>query len=220
MTGKDVLIVATANVYLENANSEPLAKWLRERQVDVVVVIEVSERYGRQLAQLKEYPFHKIMPRDSPFGIAVLSRHPFESVAERATEDSIPYIRAVIDWKGRKVALTALHPMPPISPVFALRRDQLLHVETQDLQRRATPSLVAGDLNATVWSTAFREPASLGFKTASPPRPTWPSVFKGLMGIPIDHILASTDWRLVSSEVGPNIGSDHLPVVAKLQLEE
>lgn len=217
----DVFTVASANVYLDNSNSGPLAKWLALRRPDAVAVIEVTAQYGKQLEQLSDYPHRKIMPSDTPFGIAVLSRHPFESIEERATEDGIPYIRAVIDWKGRKVALTALHPMPPISADFTLRRDLLLHDEAQKLAQMETPGMIVGDLNATPWSTAFRAPAALGFKTAgSPLGPTWPSVLRGVMGIRIDHILVSKHWRVVAAEVGPDIGSDHFPVLAALKLAQ
>jgi endonuclease/exonuclease/phosphatase (EEP) superfamily protein YafD len=218
---KETLVVASANVYLDNADSKPLATWLKQRNADIVIVIEVSERYGRQLEQWQDYPHRKIVPRDSPFGIALLSRHPFESIGELKTEDGIPYLRAIVDWKSRKIAVTALHPMPPLSPTYSRERDTLLKSEMANLKKRGLPSLVAGDLNATVWSTAFRDPAGLGFRSAaSPLAPTWPSVLRGWMGIPIDHVVASSHWRRAGAEVGPDIGSDHLPFLATLQLAE
>ena len=32
------------------------------------------------------------------------------------------------------------------------------------------------------------------------------------------HVLASAHWRLLSSERGPDLGSDHLPVLARVEL--
>jgi endonuclease/exonuclease/phosphatase (EEP) superfamily protein YafD len=46
--------------------------------------------------------------------------------------------------------------------------------------------------------------------------PTWPAVLHGVGGIPIDQVLASRDWRLVPNNRGPAVGSDHLPVLARL----
>jgi endonuclease/exonuclease/phosphatase (EEP) superfamily protein YafD len=42
---------------------------------------------------------------------------------------------------------------------------------------------------------------------------------QGVMGIPIDHVLASAHWRVVESQVGPDVGSDHFPVAVVLQLK-
>lgn len=47
--------------------------------------------------------------------------------------------------------------------------------------------------------------------------PTWPTILKGASGIPIDHVLASRHWALVGSARGPGLGSDHLPVIARLR---
>ena len=38
------------------------------------------------------------------------------------------------------------------------------------------------------------------------------------MGVPIDHLLVTCQWRVVAGRAGPNLGSDHLPVLATLAL--
>jgi endonuclease/exonuclease/phosphatase (EEP) superfamily protein YafD len=71
------------------------------------------------------------------------------------------------------------------------------------------PLIVAGDLNATPWSSAFAVAARHGLDRASGLAPTWP---RRHVGIPIDHVLADTHWRRGEAQRGPDIGSDHLPV--------
>jgi endonuclease/exonuclease/phosphatase (EEP) superfamily protein YafD len=77
--------------------------------------------------------------------------------------------------------------------------------------------LLAGDFNLTVehplyrheWSSyanAFSE-AGLGLGQTK---------FTRLFGIRIDHILCGTGWRPVDCWVGPDVGSDHRPVLADL----
>ena len=48
-------------------------------------------------------------------------------------------------------------------------------------------------------------------------QPTWPNASR-LIGIPIDHILVSAQWDVLSFKVGENIGSDHFPVIVELQI--
>ncbi|MDA0275619.1 MAG: hypothetical protein O3A06_12010 [Proteobacteria bacterium] len=55
-------------------------------------------------------------------------------------------------------------------------------------------------------------------RRASGLAPTWPASAAGLMGVPIDHLLVTCQWRVVAGRAGPNLGSDHLPVLATLEL--
>lgn len=215
----DTFTVASANVYFENEDSRPLAAWIAARNADIVVVSEVSRAFGAQLDQWPAYPHRKILTRDDPFGLAILSRHPFESLEEIQSADGIPHLRAVVKWKDRLVAITAVHPLPPIQTGFMVERDRLLAGESRVLRDRGVPAMLAGDLNATPWSAGFAGPAAMGLRRTTPLlQPSWPQAAQGWMGIPIDHVLVSAHWRVVDSAVGPNVGSDHFPVVTVLQL--
>lgn len=84
---------------------------------------------------------------------------------------------------------------------------------------RGAPTIVAGDFNAPAGSTLlnamkvdFRdgfERAGWGFGY------TWPSRLPGLR---IDQIYATPEWTFRRCWVGPDIGSDHRPVIAELTL--
>jgi endonuclease/exonuclease/phosphatase (EEP) superfamily protein YafD len=79
---------------------------------------------------------------------------------------------------------------------------------------------MAGDFNASPWSHAFSGPARAGFHRAAGLLPgTWPGGVHWA-GIPIDQVLASPHWTLISSRVGPDIGSDHRPMITTLGLTE
>lgn len=213
------LTLASANVQVSSASAAPLLRWLAEASPDVVVLLEVSPALAHELASLKAYPHRVVEPDDSPFGIALLSRWPLAASRVARDADGIPRIEAelALDAK-RHVKLTALHPMPPLSPHFHAARDRAL----RDLARRDNaldmPSVLAGDLNATPWSTAFSGLDALGWRRATGLRPTWPAAGRGLFGIPIDHVLASRHWRVEDALTGPDIGSDHRPVLVRLVL--
>jgi endonuclease/exonuclease/phosphatase family metal-dependent hydrolase len=82
------------------------------------------------------------------------------------------------------------------------------------------PVLVAGDFNTPVesriyrsyWSeltNAFSE-AGFGFGFTR---------FARWLNVRIDHVLVDEHWRVRDAWVGPDVGSDHLPVLADLELK-
>ena len=80
------------------------------------------------------------------------------------------------------------------------------------------PLVVLGDFNETPWSPAlcrFAEELDLhGFNVAA----TWP-VWYEFAGIPIDHALISNELLFSRIEIGPNIASDHRPIVVDVLLD-
>ena len=84
---------------------------------------------------------------------------------------------------------------------------------------RDGPLVVVGDFNATPWSPALRtfldELDLNGLNVAA----TWP-VWFGFAGIPIDHALVSENLIITHIETGPNIGSDHRPVMIDVALDQ
>lgn len=215
-TGSTELRVASANVHLSSTDIAPLAAWLARAQPDLLVLLEVSPSYAKALEQLPGYPYRLFHADSSPFGIALLSRLPLSRSVVAEDDQGIAHLRAQLRLNGCGFGMTAFHPMPPLSPDFHARRDKRLR-ELLEVSGKQ-PTLLAGDLNATPWSTAFAGLDARGWRRASGLAPTWPSLGAGIIGIPIDHVLATRHWRLLAQERGPQIGSDHLPVLVRLAL--
>jgi endonuclease/exonuclease/phosphatase (EEP) superfamily protein YafD len=127
-------------------------------------------------------------------------------------------LEAVLDRK------TLLRPSD--SPILDARIEQR-RVESQDARRfvgdlTATP-ILAGDFNMPVDSTIYRRDWSnfrdafsdggVGFGYTE-----WPQVRKVPLGVRIDHVLTGPAWRCRHCWVGPDVGSDHLPLLADLAL--
>lgn len=213
-----VLVVASANIQYRNPDARALAEWLRREKVDVAVVLEVAPAHVRELEAMADYPHRRIVPDDGPFGIAVLSRQPLAEVRVIEGAAGIPRIEAIIQHPRGRIRLTALHPMPPLATEDHFARNRLLRALADAAAASSEPSIIAGDLNATPWSSAFAGLADRGLRRATGLAPTWPAAAAGRMGIPIDHVLVTRQWRVVASRAGPNLGSDHLPVMATLAL--
>lgn len=209
------LAIASANVRAGNPDPAPLAAWLRAQPADVVVLVELTPGYAdrSQDALADVYPYRFLAPLDSPFGIGLLSRRPLADSVRRESADGIPTLAATLDTVQGPVRVIAAHPMPPLAPHWHDARDRLLR-DIAD-RARAIPTVVAGDLNATPWSTALTRVAP-ALRRACGLAPTWPS---GHVGIPIDHVLAGPRWRRIDCVRGPDIGSDHRPIRATLALD-
>ncbi|AKT39692.1 endonuclease/exonuclease/phosphatase family protein [Chondromyces crocatus] len=80
------------------------------------------------------------------------------------------------------------------------------------------PVIVAGDFNMPVESAIYRSFWSdmqnafsrAGFGTGTTKQTRW-------FGIRIDHVLTNADWSVERAQVGPDLGSDHRPVIADLR---
>lgn len=214
-----VLTVASANVHLSNGDAGRLLQWVRALQADVVVVLEVSPAMAEALAAAADYPHQKRLPADHPFGIALLSRHPLREVAVLRLRAGPPALRALVDAPAGAVGVVALHTMPPIvGPRGLLERDIDIAEAASQARAAAAAAVVAGDLNATPWSSGLRAAQAQGFLRAQGLAPTWPVPVAVAFGIPIDHVLASSaHWRVLETGRGPDVGSDHLPVYARLR---
>jgi len=214
----DALVVASANIQYRNPDARALVDWLRKEKVDVAAVLEVAPAHVRALEAMTDYPHRRIVPDEGPFGIAVLSRHPLSEVKVIEGAAGIPRIEAVVQLPRGRVRVTALHPMPPLRTEDHFARNRTLRALADAAAASWEPAILAGDLNATPWSSAFAGLAGRGLRRASGLAPTWPAAAVGLMGIPIDHVLVTRQWRVIASRTGPNLGSDHLPVLATLAL--
>ena len=208
------------NVGTDNIDHERVLDLLREEQPDVAVVLEVDKRWMRALRTLHGlYPYVHAAPRSDNFGIAVLSRRPLSRARTyEFTPPGPPSVVATTTVNDRTVHFVATHPIPPVRAGAMDRRDAHLRALGDYLHAQVDPIVLVGDLNTSPWAPAFRvllETAGL----TDPRRgrgvlATWPS---WVPVIAIDHVLVSPQLRVTSLRVGASIGSDHLPLFARVQ---
>ncbi len=126
-------------------------------------------------------------------------------------------LEAVLDHK------TLLRPSD--GPILDAEIEQR-RLESEDAYRFACrlseQSILAGDFNLPVDSTIYREywsafhdgfsEVGVGFGYTE-----WPQIRNcRLFGVRIDHVLTGDGWRCRRCWVGPDVGSDHLPLLADL----
>jgi vancomycin resistance protein VanJ len=203
---------------------------IEREQPDVVVLQEwPSERPVREvLAEGREIA--------RAGGILVASRLPIvtsEPLYSPARSWPVIGLRCELLMAGGPVQLFGLHLLSPRKGLEAVLEKGLTGLEelnevTEErqidgmaveawLDKYAGPKMVAGDMNMTPESMIYRRRCGHlqnAFSTAG-----WGfggTKFTRIHSVRIDHVLTDKSWRITRCEVGPDVGSDHRPVVAEM----
>ena len=218
------ITVLLANVLSRNPDKAGFIKLIQQKQADFVVVLEVSPAWAEALQKDtfidKLYPYRKVIPRDDNFGIALYSQHPLDNIIiEDFGRNQLPSINAVSSIKGKQLGIIATHPFPPMNKVFHEQQKQHFKGLTDIVNNSNYPTIIAGDLNTTLWSTQYKKliqsSALLNTREGMGIYPTWPAGF--IFQIPLDHILVSKAIQTLKLESLAANGSDHLPLYAELR---
>jgi endonuclease/exonuclease/phosphatase (EEP) superfamily protein YafD len=225
----DRLRLLILNVERENSSFARVLDVTRSHDPDVVLAVEVDQRWARALEPLAErYRYSVVVPQENHYGMVLYSRYPLEDArVEFLVQEDVPSIHTyVVLPSGTRVDFRGLHPRPP-EP----QRDQdsdardaelLLVGQAIGSTETARPTVVAGDLNDVAWSrttTLFLRLSGLldprigrGFYNSFNAR-------NPLLRWPLDHIFHSADFRLVELRRLEYVGSDHFPLFAELSYE-
>jgi endonuclease/exonuclease/phosphatase (EEP) superfamily protein YafD len=220
---REPVSLVSINVLTSNTNKPAVLAYLRSCDPDIIVALEVDAAWAAALAELSAgWPHAIVEPRGDNFGIALLAKRPPREQRVREFGDTgVPSIVATFADPAGDYTVIATHPVPPKSPDYARDRDVQLRAIAQLVAASPLPCIVAGDLNATPWSAAFRDLiATSGLRDTALGRgvqATW-NARAWTPRIPIDHILAPPGTEILRRAVGPFVGSDHFPVEAEIRL--
>jgi len=209
--------VLMANVHAENRDPGRMLGLIRRERPDVVGIVEYTGRWADALAGelRREYP-HRAEAPGGHAGLALWFREPPIGVEWAApVPGGRPWLHATLRIGGRPAHLWLVHPTNPVN-----RRGRLPgNPELAELAARAAieqgPRVMIGDFNCTDGSPHFAD--FLGRSGLRDSRPgfgrqaSWPtwSPYR----IAIDHAFLSPDLAVVGRRLGPDIGSDHRPVI-------
>jgi endonuclease/exonuclease/phosphatase (EEP) superfamily protein YafD len=209
---------------------------LEALEVDIAALQECAPAIAERVRALEGWH------TDARGGACLISRYPILSVTQMDRDAFlaaggaglvVTYVLAVGD---REIRLTNLHLETPREGLEAIRSGDLAEgaplLEGKSMLRTFEhrfarrwvdtlpgPRLVVGDFNSPPespmfrsywadWQNAFsRVGAGLGGTRLN-----------GWIRARIDHILADDQWMVVRSQLGPNLGSDHAPLLADLRL--
>lgn len=237
------LTLLNSNVLLSNTDTAPLLSLIREVNPDIITIEEYTPSHHASLSvALREshpHAFHSL--RDDAFGMAIYSKFPFAEaprpypVRSPGTPGrtqgfvglSDPQVRAVVLVEGREVVVQCVHAVPPINASYLREQREVMAWLADFARSEQRPLVVTGDFNATpdAATGAWLREAGLidAHRAVGRGRGcTWPALgpLRFVPGIRIDHVLTGGGLRCENIRVGPAIGSDHLPVIARLRLAD
>ncbi|PCC74444.1 hypothetical protein NAEX_07540 [Nannocystis exedens] len=220
--GEPALRLVHFNGLSSNPRKAEAVAWLAGTAADVVVVQEVDADWAAALAAMPDHVALESVLRADNFGMTLLVRHGFEDMVVRTWREDlvpgIPTLAAELAVAGRRIALLAVHTLPPVSRDYAERRDaQLARAAAWAREQRGAGRLpvIVGDLNTSPFSAPLRRlltdgglvdsQRGFGLQASWPVGPVFPR-------IAIDHCLHDPALVTAARALGPALGSDHLAV--------
>ncbi|MBN9682257.1 endonuclease/exonuclease/phosphatase family protein [Corallococcus sp. NCSPR001] len=231
------LRVMTFNIQSGLKGLEQVAEVIRQEGPDVVALQEVDvgstrahgEDQVERLSALTglKYRAHFGTTRlyGGAYGIALLSRHPFQSLAQYPLPtpkgaEPRTLAHAVLDVDGREVSVYATHLIRrPFNGAARVRQSVFI---SRLLAKDPRPRLLMGDLNDDPDSRPVRllrrQLQDVARVTRSDGTGTYPMPLF-LKSLRIDYVMACGAFTPVSTRVLRVGVSDHYPVVADLKLQ-
>jgi len=243
-TRADALVLVTANLHYANREMAPVVAFLRDLDPDLVFLQEVAPASleGLQQGLADRYP-HAAHCVDRRYcNLAILSHRPLSAAAAssvgRRHDDTLPRLSAP-GWRfaegaladpakaaagllaevgladGSSLRLFAVHLSWPIPA--DRHAEQLRWIAERLAAMPSEPTILAGDFNATPWSVALADfEKGLPLARASQGVLSFPTPQRAPMPIlAIDQVYLSDGLAAGSVVRGPDIGSDHYPLVAR-----
>jgi endonuclease/exonuclease/phosphatase (EEP) superfamily protein YafD len=224
------LTVLAVNVLDGAADVTALAELIRAERPDLGALIEVGPWYRDRLAPLVEplgYRFVTATGTDSDgvtdvFGVSALVATDLGDVTV-TIDETRPFPSVLIGGGGlgamRFVAYHAVAPRPGDVAQWSTDLGELTRYCAS-----GTPTIVAGDFNATLDHSRLRD-VTAGCSDAAAQRgrglqPTWPTWMPDWFGAQIDHVFVTPPIAAEEFAVHDLAGSDHRAVVIRLRVPE
>jgi endonuclease/exonuclease/phosphatase (EEP) superfamily protein YafD len=217
------LRVLTLNLQHDYADYAAVEALIRRERPDLVALTELGNRAPRMIEALRtQFPTVLGEVRRGTFEVVLLTRWRAETYAtDSGAGPDYPVTRARL-CERRCIDLVALHAAPPIRSRGVFRAAQF-DIAARFAAAGHAPTILLGDLNCTPWSPAFDQLlAAAGLRDSSRGRGLHPTWFSDIpfVGLPIDQVLVGPGIGVRSRRVGPDVGSDHFPVIADLVLPQ
>jgi endonuclease/exonuclease/phosphatase (EEP) superfamily protein YafD len=207
-----------------------LVQFLLDWRPELLFLQEVTPELAAELpTAVPQYIVLASEPRSDTRGVAVLACADLPDgfqvhsarvgrFAEELTDR--PHVELAVSRDNVRFRLLGFHcSRPRNTKTIGVQAAEYEALAAWFRQSASTHSVAIGDFNATPWSQTVRHflrraalpTAQSGFSLA----PTWPAGAVGLLGVPIDLVTHSAGLQ-VETEIGPDIGSDHYPILCRV----
>ncbi|MEU3662107.1 endonuclease/exonuclease/phosphatase family protein [Streptomyces sp. NPDC032940] len=216
------LRVLTSNVEF-GQGTDALIDAVRRERPDLLFVQECERTCDAALRHAlgAGYPHRRAVEGDGSEGSVILSRFPLAPAPGVPGTMGMP--GAVADVRGHAVRLQLAHPMPPLPDQVGLWREELGRLRDAAAEDGGSPTVLAGDFNASQDHAAFRRILDTGLHDAArlsgaDRTVSWPARTAPAFGAQIDHVLVSRDFAARGARFLSLAGTDHRALVVDLTL--
>ena len=212
------LMVFNVNHKNQIKNFEILLKQILFEKPDIILFQEVSPQAQDKLKSLESFYQYKIGPNTptSPFASIILSNY---ALKENKVVDHFAIVTNVI-MDGMELKIIGYHLYPQFNQtLFNLAINQTKYLKT--LVKNIDQNLILmGDLNMTPVSKRFtnflKETNLYTYTSYKNPTFTWPTFLPGYLGIQVDHVLFSKNFKMIRKKTIDYFESDHRPLIVDL----
>jgi endonuclease/exonuclease/phosphatase (EEP) superfamily protein YafD len=221
--GERDLKIVTFNTF--SGDPRAVADFLLREDADIAVLQEVGPKQAQALRALlrDRYPHAHTCTAPRACAAAIFAKRAWALAGQERWTQSVPETIWVEfnDPKLGRLRIIGVHLHLPYRAAVQTRQIDWLIAECASF---TGPAIVAGDFNMTPWSYRLqRLLASTGLRRHAAFLRSWPTDRHPRFALPtpaflIDHVLTTPDIKSVSIHTGPVVGSDHLPVIARVRL--
>lgn len=217
---KQIKLLMT-NVYRYNNQKDSALKAFIKENPDIIVTLELDDTWVKSFNNIKNtYPYSHFVTRPDCFGIGIISKYPLKNTEIiYSSGNYLPSIKTDINLSGKKVVVFATHPLPPKNYSHINDRNNQINSFIDPVNKENNSVIVAGDLNATVFSPVIKNFLDKTKLTDSRNGfgflPTFPQGEPDIIKVPIDHILHKgfNTYKTYTITID---GSDHNGIVSVL----
>lgn len=212
------------NVLQTNRDYAATIALIRDRDPDLLLLLETDRGWADALAPvLARYPHRVDKILDNKYGLMFATRLAVDDARIGAIIDAeTPSVFARLRTRrGDAFEYMGLHPRPPRPGQDTDKRDAEIAIAATQARAMNIPVLANGDFNDVAWSHTSQLFKRIGGyldpRIGRGTFPTFPAALPFLRW-PLDHLYITPEFRVRALDVERAVGSDHLPVSARLCL--
>jgi endonuclease/exonuclease/phosphatase (EEP) superfamily protein YafD len=217
---RNKLRLISFNISYENSieNFENMREMILLEKPDIVQFQELSPQMQDKIKTLRSiFPYSAGLNKPKgPFDSLILSKHPLTNT--KVGDNHVVITNLILN--EAKISIVGIHLFTGESKKnFNNALQQISYLKT--IVSNTNKNLILlGDLNMSSTSKRFakflKETNLYTYTSYKNITSTWPAFIPNLLGIQIDHILFSNNFKMVDKKTSNSFGSDHRPLIVEL----
>ena len=217
---RNKLRLISFNISYENSieNFENMREMILLEKPDIVQFQELSPQMQDKIKTLRSiFPYSAGLNKPKgPFDSLILSKHPLTNT--KVGDNHVVIANLILN--EAKISIVGIHLFTGESKKnFNNALQQISYLKT--IVSNTNKNLILlGDLNMSSTSKRFakflKETNLYTYTSYKNITSTWPAFMPNLLGIQIDHILFSNNFKMVNKKTSNSFGSDHRPLIVEL----